>query len=276
MIVEANAECTCGRLLLLQIRMPSLGSWHHLLLLLGARCRQIIATVLVVAVFPLFAGHGVRAEQRDNCVPHGIAVVDADLSELEAACNAVSDVVRYFSGTGFQVPTKVSVHFANLGGEGARGHSLAHGLFDPLRSQIVIYRASNVRPWGQSWSPKLVESFLRHEIVHTVIWDVMKANPKRLGREWHEFIAYAVQLDLMDADLRNRVLGAQTSVGPITDLSEVNEFSYGMNPEAFAVVAYKTYLARDGAVFVRQLLNGEIIPPVFSYPFAVQPHEVQR
>ena len=230
---------------------------------------------LAIAAIPTFAGHGVLAAQRGKCEPREIAVLYADPSELEAACNAVSDVVRYFAGIGFKVRTKVSIHFANRASDGSKRHSPAHGLFDPVRSQIVVYRVSDSKPWGQPWSPQFVESFLRHEIIHTVIWDVMKTNPKPLRPEWHEFIAYAVQFDLMDAGLRNKVLGAHTGVGPISDLSEVNEFSYGMNPDGFAVVAYKTYLARGAGTFVRQLLNFEIKPPPFSYPFAVQPHEIR-
>lgn len=235
-----------------------------------------IGVVLVVAALWILAGHGAAAEQRGNCAPHGVAVLYDEPSELSAACKAFTDVAGYFGQIGFHPPSKLSLQFANPDSDRSKGHSPAHGLFDPLRSQVVIYRSSEAKPWGQAWSPKLVGSFLRHEIVHTAIWEAVKANPKQLKPEWHEFIAYAVQLDLMDPELRQQVLAAHADAKPITDLSEVNEFSYGMNPEVFAVVAYKTYLERGGAAFVRQLLKSEIEPPPMSYPFPVLPHEVRQ
>ena len=250
----------------------------RILLLSAKRNAQMFATGIALAVGLLLflAGSGASQERSGHCSAHKVAVLYKEPSELDAACRAIDEVVAYFRAIGFDISSEVSLQFANRAGEGYTGHGTAHGYFDPLRSQIVIYRASGAKPWGQPWSPKLVGSFLRHEIVHLAIWEVLKGDLKRLRREWHELIAYAIQLDLMDPELRQEVLAAHADVVAVKDLTEVNEFSYGMNPEGFAVLALRTYLDRGGAVFVRRLLNGEIIPPAFSYPFAVQPHEVQR
>ena len=125
-------------------------------------------------------------------------------------------MVRYFKPIAFQVPAKVSVFsFANRSSDGAKRHSPAHALFDPLRLEIVVYRASEARPWGQAWSREVVGSFLRHEMVHTVIWEAVGADSKRLRPEWHEFIAYAIQIDLMEPELRQRVLAAHADLGPV-------------------------------------------------------------
>ena len=219
----------------------------------------------------------VGAEQHGNCSSsREVAVVYENPSELDAACRAVNEVAGYFRSIGFDAPSKALLRFADRAGDDYTGHATAHGYFDPQRSHIVIYRLSDTKPWRQPWSPKLLDSFTRHEIVHLVIWEVLQGDLKRLRREWHEFIAYAIQLDLMDAELRQEVLTAHADVVPAKDLTQINEFSYGMNPEGFAVLAYKTYLDRGAAVFVRQLLNAEIKPAPFSYPFAVLPHEIQR
>ena len=231
---------------------------------------------LPVAALWILAGCAVAAEERGSCTSDEIAVVYEEPSELDVACKAVGDVVRYFKPIAFQVPAMVSVRFANRNSDVAKRHSPAHALFDPLRLEIVVYRASEEKPWGQAWSRELVGSFLRHEIVHTVIWEALGPDPKRLRPEWHEFIAYAIQIDLMEPALRQLVVAAHADLGPISDLSEINEFSYGMNPEGFAVVAYKTYLDRGGPTFVRQLLTSEIKPPLLSYPFAVLPHEIPQ
>ena len=243
--------------------------------------RDVVAaatcTALVGCVLLFFLGVAVAAEQEGRCTgPSEVAVVYEDASELDAACRAVADVRGYFAGIGLEVPSKLAVHFADRAGADYKGHATAHGYFDPLRSLVVIYRLSDTEPWKQSWSPHLLGSFMRHEIVHLAVWEVLQGSSRQLRREWHEFIAYALQLDMMNPDLRQRILTAYADIDPAKDLAEINEFSYGMNPQVFAVMAFKTYRHRGAAEFVRRLLNAEIIPPPFSYPFAVQPHEVQR
>jgi hypothetical protein len=239
---------------------------------------RIIATraALALCTLSMLGGHAVSAEKSGTCNPYEVAVIYEGLAELGAACRAIRDVVGYFQRINVYFSPKISIQFANRASEGPAGHSPAHGLFDPLQSRIVIYRVSDARPWGQAWSSKLVESFLRHEIVHLAVWQAVNRDRKRLRPEWHEFVAYAIQLELMDPDLRKEVLVTNQSVSAAKDLTEINEFSHGMNPEGFAVMAYKTYLERGGERFVRQLLNSEIIPPPFSYPFAVQPHEIRQ
>lgn len=248
---------------LMRVRVALAAAWHAFL-------RLLAAGALAVLIDP-----SASAEQAGKCNSYDVAVFYEDASELDAACRAIRDVVGYFQRIDVDVSSKVSVHFANRASNGSAGHSPAHGLFDPLQSRIVIYRASGARPWGKAWSSKLVGSFLRHEIIHLAIWQTVNGDRKRLRPEWHEFMAYAIQLDLMDPELLNQVLVAHGDVGAVKDLTEINEFSYGMNPEGFAVVAYRTYLERGAAAFVRQLLKSEIKPPPFSYLFAVQPHEIR-
>jgi hypothetical protein len=98
-----------------------------------------------------------------------------------------------------------------------------------------------------------------------MVWRASK-EPRRLPREWHEFVAYAIQLDLMDPNVLDRVLASRADVQPFDKLLAVNEFTYGMDPEAFAVAAYKTYRARGGAQLVQQLLTGKVVPTTVSHP----------
>jgi hypothetical protein len=96
-----------------------------------------------------------------------------------------------------------------------------------------------------------------------------------LRREWHEFLAYAIQFEMMEPALRDKALDGFHEVRAFSHLGEINEFTYGMNPEAFAVAAYKTYLDRGGSVFVGAVLRDEIKLPAPSYPFPVLPDEVR-
>lgn len=227
----------------------------------------ISVTGIVAAIVP----HAVRAERTGDCSRPGVTVIYDDPIELEIACSALADIFEYFRRAGFSMTPKVELRFVPRANEGASAPGATHGYFDAPQSQIVVFRSSGVSPWGLTWSLTLAASFLRHELVHMAIWEITKGDTKRWQREWHEFVAYAIQLDLMEPDLLAEVLIKHAQIQPFAVLSQINEFTYYMNPEAFAVAAYKTYLAKGGVEFVRQLLRGEVVPPPLSYPFPVLP-----
>lgn len=231
-------------------------------------CRAALAsTVLGCGILVASASDSVWAEQQGTCGYRDVAVVYDDPAELEMACQALADVVSYFRGIGFDLAPRIVLRFA----ERSSGQAFVHGYFDGSQSQSVIYRRSNVSPWGLQWTADLAGSFLRHELVHMAIWEIIGGSPARLRREWHEFIAYSIQLDLMGPDLRERVLAAQAEVPAFASLMQVNEFTSQMAPDVFAVGAYKTYLANGRESFVAALLRGEVVPPPVSYPFPVLP-----
>ena len=119
----------------------------------------------------------------------------------------------------------------------------------------------------------MVGSFLRHELAHIGVWQILGPDARRLRHEWHEFLAYSIQLDLMDGPLVRTLLANYPDARAFGDLTEVNEFVYGMNPDQFAVMAYLTYREKGAKDFVRGLLRGDIRPPAPSFPFPVLPHE---
>lgn len=240
------------------------------------RRRQSVLALLVLGAGTLGApaSRGIEAAQRGDCGHPTIDVVFDDPAELDMACRALTDITEYFRGMGFEVTPRVSLRFADRPAGRPAGPSSAHGYFDRGRSQIVFHRVSDVSPWGLPWTPQLAGSFLRHELAHMAIWQIVGGDPNRLRREWHEFIAYAIQLDLMEPRLREGVLAAQARVRSFKNLAEVNEFTSRMDPDVFAVAAYKTYIAEGGTAFVAQLLRGEIVPPAFTYPFPVLPGQV--
>lgn len=218
------------------------------------------------------APRDIRAEKKDDCGHPGVNVIYDGPAELEAACSALTDILVYFQRVGFEIAPKVSLRFIDRDASRSFQQLAAHGYFNAPKSQIVVYRTSDVSPWGVVWSVKLAASFLRHELAHMAVWEILGATHAHLGREWHEFIAYAIQLDLMDGQLLNELLARYTEAHAVGHLLEINEFTYGMNPEVFAVVAYKTYLGKGGTAFLAQLLRGEVLPPPFSYPFPALPN----
>lgn len=233
------------------------------------RCVQTaFASILLAAGMTSIVIQNSRAEQRADCGHQGVNVVYQDATELGSACTALTDILAYFGRIDFDIAPRFSLQFVERAGGRDSPLFSAHGYFDGTQSQIVVYRSSDAGAWGIPWSPKMAASFLGHELAHMAIWNIFNGKSARLPREWHEFIAYAIQIDLMDGQLRNNLLARQDHVEPFESLLAVNPLTYHMNPEVFAVAAYKTYLANGGASFVRQILHGEFVPPRIPYPLA--------
>ena len=222
-----------------------------------------------VASAVLAAGLGAacaRTVEPSNCGYNGVHIADAHRADLAAACEALTDTLTYFRKIGFEFDPWFSLTFANRGElESAEG-VVSYGHLDP-RSSIIFVRSTVYRePSSLAWNSKLAGSVLRHELVHLAVWQILGREAGRLPREWHEFIAYAVQFDLMEPALLKEVLAGHPDVRAFEALPEVNEFTYGMDPEVFAVAAYLMYRERGGGTFVRQLLRAEIVPPTFAFP----------
>jgi hypothetical protein len=227
--------------------------------------------LVAIGLVPAVAVDPARAAA---CGHTDVNVVGATPREAEDVCHALSDVLGYFRAMGFQVDPTGSVTFLMRGDPGISGARHLHGYFDRRRSAVVLFREHRTEPWGLPWSDELAASFLRHELVHMAIWHIVRDAPTRLRREWHEFIAYTVQLALMRPSLRDQVLAAHPDASAFEHLDSVNEFTSSMNPPRFAISAYRTYLGRGGATFVAQLLRFEVRPPPMSYPFPILPGQI--
>lgn len=232
-----------------------------------------ISRLLVAAAgaAPLYTATLAGAEQRGNCGYDSLKINHNNPGELSSACQALADVLRYFQAIGFEITPKVTVTFAEQSGGPQSRAAFTHGQFDAAKAHVLIYPSSSGSAWGLPWRDSIAVSFLRHEFVHVAIWQIASSNARLLRPEWHEFIAYAVQIALMNERLREELLAKHEAVQPFQALTEVNEFTYGMHPETFAVAAYLTYRARGEAAFVRQLLRGEIVPPRVPHPFPHSP-----
>lgn len=229
----------------------------------------VLSFIVVAAVPPAWSADGNEAD----CGHKSVRVESADRADLALACDALADVLAYFHGMGFSFQPKFSVTFAEPGkGRSVEG-VVAYGYTDLRSSVVVVHTRSDRAPWGLRWSPVMIGSFLRHELAHIAVWQILGPEATRLRHEWHEFVAYAIQLDRMDERLLRTLLANYPDARAFAELSEVNEFIYGMNPDVFAVMAYLTYREKGGKEFVRRLLRGEFVPPTPSFPFPVLPHE---
>lgn len=231
-----------------------------------------VAAGFVVAVswFTGSAPAVLHVARAGDCGYPDVDIDTNDPTERSAACAALAEVTTYFRNSGFDLVPKASLYFADR----SAAATPEHGHYDAVRSRIVVYRTSAARPWGLTWTSALANSFLRHELAHVLIRQATDAGRIHLRPEWHEFIAYAIQFDLMEPQLRQAVLAAHADVQPFESWQEVNEFTSRMNPDVFSVAAYKTYLDKGGRDLVGRLVSGDWVPPRFTYPFYTLPGQL--
>lgn len=220
--------------------------------------RSILACVLAYSVPPV--QHS-RAQETCN---NGKITVAAPTDESHDACAAVAEVQRYFAAGGLDADLVLTIRFqpsvfVEIVGASSLETIPVLGRFHWRKGEIQMLRlnlASTVmrRPWSLPWNAEIARSILRHEITHAVIAKLLGEKYDKLPPPWHEALAYAVQIDLMSAELRERVLAAYPDAEPFGLTLEINDFAYGFNPDRFAVRAYLTY-ARDGRMaFLKKAL----------------------
>ena len=111
------------------------------------------------------------------------------------------------------------------------------------------------KPWGLAWDADMSRSILQHEIIHATMAQLMGANYGKLPHAWHEALAYAVQIDLMPPDLRARVLAQYPLEEGFASTLQINDLTYGLDPDVFSVAAYRTYVKNGGLDFLKSAMD---------------------
>jgi hypothetical protein len=221
------------------------------------RCVLLIVIFLSITAFrPVSAA----------CGHHGFEV-KGNPEEIIVACEALDGVITYFAEAGYEIEPIVTVSFQEevwFEFDADTGDRLkVSGYFDLHRQLIGITRwdidpATARRPWGLEWDPSVVASILQHELVHMAATTIMGDDHIRIGGAWHELIAYAVQFELMEPAMRDRILSAHDSVAPFDSPWAINQVIYGMDPDAFGLRAYLHARERGGMTFIQEILEGEL------------------
>jgi hypothetical protein len=193
--------------------------------------------------------------------------------QIEDLCAAMADIKGFLLTLAFKFDADFSVVFRSRAPAASRQPS-DQGWFNQASREIVVYELTDDAPWGITSSRVLVNTILRHELAHMAVTQILGSNSLRLQREWHEFIAYAIQFELMPADLRARILDRYAHVRPADDLRQINAMTYRLaDPSEFGVLAYKSYQVHGRTALIRRLITFEIEPPPL---FDIQPPVVAQ
>jgi hypothetical protein len=199
---------------------------------------------------------------------HDLVAVAGDEEEIAAACVALDGVLDYFAAAGFAVEPVVTISFQDevwydLDASTGRRVKVS-GCFDMRRAMIEITRwniepATERRPWGVEWGKPIVASILQHELVHMATIAVLgDQQHMRLGGAWHEFVAYAVQFELMEPSMRERILAGHPTVTPFESPWAANEMTYAAEPDNFGLRAYLYAQERGGMAFIKEILESRV------------------
>lgn len=203
-----------------------------------------------------------------DCDRSGITVV-GNLDERDDACAALGEVLHYFADAGLAVELRLTIRFeqfvhlergADAPAPLADADPIAvSGFYHAARREIRMTSSTSPwihqrKPWNLPWDRPLSHSILTHEVAHAIIYQLLGVNHRKLPRAWHEALAYAVQIELMAPDLRAKILGQYPDQQAFSSTLYINDVVYGLDPDGFAIAAYRTYVRNGGIDFLKRAI----------------------
>jgi hypothetical protein len=199
-----------------------------------------------------------------DCRSSHIQVHNATRFELQSSCDSLRKVVLLFKKAGIEITPEIKIFFEKQAEVTINGETIpVHGYFDDENFEIHItsfnsHRNSNLTPFGLKWDLNQSSSYVLHEMTHLAIATELGKNKFKIKREWHEFLAYAVQIELMHSDLKKMILAKYSKTKAFESPNSVNSLIYEMDPEMFGVKAYKSMEDWGGSQFLSKILRGDI------------------
>ncbi|MDH3638499.1 MAG: hypothetical protein OES09_08535 [Gammaproteobacteria bacterium] len=211
-------------------------------------------------------GTRIAAADADTAFPCAgvpVRVYAPSAGEAAQACEAATRTIRFMRGHKFLTERPLRIRIVER--LPSRPHSSDLGQFDARTSEIKVlsYKicqelAVDKPPFKIPMSPALHKSFIVHELAHAIAHDNFEITKPSLGA--HEYIAYTVQLAVMETTLREQILDRYT-VDAFTDESEITSLYLELSPASFAVKSYKHLMnLPDPTSFYRRLLSGGFVP----------------
>ena len=227
-----------------------------------SRARACIGPYFFVMLLSMAGSPAVAACGYDNIK------ISGSPEESEIACDAVGDVLTYFRDLGFTIDPTVEIHFkaqvfCDFQADNTATESCnvqVPGLYDHNRKVVEITSADSPfrddrKPWGVDWGEEISYSILQHELTHMAVGEILGEDFRNLSAPWHEFIAYAVQFELMGPSLRSRVLNAYPDAKAFADPGNINPVIHAIDPDAFGVRSYLYATAQGGRQFVADVID---------------------
>ncbi|MBS3803302.1 MAG: hypothetical protein KGY54_02060, partial [Oleiphilaceae bacterium] len=195
---------------------------------------------------------------RVECPVPGVILFSDQTVDGKLACKAVGTALRFMRGQGFRVDVRFTIALVDRP-LSLHGSEVA-GTYDSRSFHIEVPYFSRAQemaqrhpPFRMSMSHALWQSFVAHEVAHAVAQANFQIPKPSL--EAHEYIAYVVQLATLPEPLRQQLL-ASFSNPAFEHERQINQIFLELDPEVFAVKAFRHFLAQpDPKAFFQRLLN---------------------
>jgi len=223
--------------------------------------RLFLGLVIFVATFTSPADAAERRCAGTNATVYADSVYDTYL-----ACAGAADAVAFLSQQGLTVDTVMRIDVLDsvyLHENDTPSYRIL-GQFDAKQDVIMVtsikgqlQMAAEKPIFGVPYQEALFRSVVAHEVAHAIAEDNFHVTePTRLA---HEYIAYIVQLATMVPGLRQQVLDHHPVPAFESEL-EINPMVYGLNPDVFAVKAFRHFRSPGvGTTFVQALLSRDLL-----------------
>jgi hypothetical protein len=213
-----------------------------------------------------FAYPAAAAERR--CAGSNATIYAESDADARLACDGVADAVGFLSEQGFTVDTVMWIDIL----DSVFAHRAENpafrvlGQFDAEQNRIMVTSTKGQHEMAAEkpifgvpapYDHALFRSVVAHEVAHAIAEENFRVDePSRLA---HEYIAYIVQLATMPANLQQQILERHPGPGFVSEL-EIHPIIYGMDPDLFAVKAYRHYRRPEvGVAFLQSMLHRDLI-----------------
>jgi hypothetical protein len=177
-------------------------------------------------------------------------------------CDGLTRAEKFFREYGINIlyPIKVNLH-----DRGMKNHYGHIGAYDAANRRVDMLTLKQSRrlcemlsPFDISMNESLYISFAAHEFAHAIAGqNFTYSQPSILAQE---YIAYVVQIETMDKDLREKIL-RRYSVPAFASADEMSMLYYELNPSAFGVKSYRHFKGLDDpGGYLDKLLSGMVRP----------------
>jgi hypothetical protein len=193
----------------------------------------------------------------------GVAVRVSAPSEAEErfACAAARDALQMLRRCDVFLHRPLHVHVLAEVRHPAGGPIF--GLFDMRQERVLVTRYANTPGLieGTPYSELPLIDFYRSLIIHEVVHGALHQNYKRppYTQAAYEYPAYALQIEALPADLREKFLQSSTPPGSAGKGFQFNDTILLFDPFFFGARAYQHFKAAgDGCAVIHRLLAGEV------------------
>lgn len=207
--------------------------------------------------------------QPERCPEAPVDVMAASSEERHLVCSAAHDVVQRLGRCEISLRRPLDVEIVDEVRHPVSADPI-FGFFDTNRERVLISqeRAIPSLAEGTPYAVLPQRDFYRSVIVHEVVHGIMHQNLKRpaLSHAAYEYPAYALQVESLPPDVRDKLLSAVPNAVGSGEL-RVNDAILFFDPFLFAVRAYgHLKSATDGCAQLHALLEGQasfvpILPP---------------